>query len=207
MYFIFQQHWVQGSNLIILSNFIISSNHKTSPSPCLYSSTAHSAWPSSHVFTSLVTSITEVTSLNTSLLDSSLNPIFSNILILAMFSILIFTSYLLIPNFSTPYLSMSSMASHPIFFPLASISAIMISASAHPSPLRNKLVSPTIEEISPLLCKLSLLRTMKVHLSLSSLQFFCISFSCSKVSGSDPVSSCNSSDFIHLWYLSTWASL
>merc|ERR1719186_1652055 len=105
MYFIFQQHWVQGSNLIILSNFIISSNHKTSPSPCLYSSTTHSVWPSSHVFTSLVTSIPKVTSLNTSLLDSSLNPIFSNILILAMFSILILTSYLLIPNFSTPYLS------------------------------------------------------------------------------------------------------
>lgn len=38
-------------------------------------------------------------------------------------------------------------------------------------------------------------------LSASSRQLCCIAYSCSKVSGSDAVRRCSSSDFIHSWYL------
>lgn len=38
-------------------------------------------------------------------------------------------------------------------------------------------------------------------LSWSSLQLLCMSYSCSRVSGSEAVSCCSSGDFIHSWYL------
>lgn len=38
-------------------------------------------------------------------------------------------------------------------------------------------------------------------LSASSRQLRCIAYSCSRVSGSEAVNRCSSSDFIHSWYL------
>lgn len=45
--------------------------------------------------------------------------------------------------------------------------------------------------------------TQGLHFSLSasSRQLCCIAYSCSRVSGSDAVKRCSSSDFIHSWYL------
>lgn len=42
---------------------------------------------------------------------------------------------------------------------------------------------------------------LRFSLSASSRQLCCIAYSCSRVSGSEAVNRCSSSDFIHSWYL------